>query len=586
MELVSFALAYFAAKRLSLLTAFLCWRPEELSALCRDAQRQGMRISVADWTRLPPLEPYGTHREGMLLDVTCPGAPLVLEKASLTRAFNLRHTWLLLHNAPFNASLMEATLGSTVVLPDADVAWAANDQLLDVYRIKHDQALITMQLGFDAARVALPAASTRRRHLNNVNLRSSTIISQPQFFKGWDDLTVRQIDTFPKLTWPLMHLLADDLHFRYNLIQVDSYGENRNGSFTGLAGQLQRQEIEVGITSMFLRADRMQVLHFCSETVELRGAFMFRQPSKSSVSNVFLLPFSRGVWIATALTLVLAAATLALLARRPHLRAVDASLEQLSIGEAVIFTVGTACQQGFHIVPALASARVVMFCALMTALFAFTSYSAKIVAILQTPSDAIRTIDDLTNSPMTMGVQETTYKRVYFAESTQPATQRLYRHKLLPLGDRAYLSVVDGVAAMRTGLFAFQVEEPSGYDIISKTFTEREKCGLKQIQAFKLPMVAVPIRKHSGYKELFATRLRWQRETGLMDRTRRIWLASKPRCDASSGGFVSVGIIDILPALHVLAAGMAASVLFLVLERSMARLKCGGRPRHLTSYVE
>lgn len=50
------------------------------------------------------------------------------------------------------------------------------------------------------------------------------------------------------------------------------------------------------------------------------------------------------------------------------------------------------------------------------------------------------------------------------------------------------------------------MEEPSGYDIISKTFTEHEKCGLQQVQAFRLPMVAVPVRRHSGYKELFATR--------------------------------------------------------------------------------
>lgn len=53
---------------------------------------------------------------------------------------------------------------------------------------------------------------------------------------------------------------------------------------------------------------------------------------------------------------------------------------------------------------------------------------------------------------------------------------------------------------------SFQVEESSGYDIISKTFTEHEKCGLKQIQAFKMPMVAIPLQKLSGYRELFATR--------------------------------------------------------------------------------
>lgn len=39
-------------------------------------------------------------------------------------------------------------------------------------------------------------------------------ITQPQHFKGWLDLTSRQIDTFPKLTYPLMMLLAEDLNYR------------------------------------------------------------------------------------------------------------------------------------------------------------------------------------------------------------------------------------------------------------------------------------------------------------------------------------------------------------------------------------
>lgn len=63
------------------------------------------------------------------------------------------------------------------------------------------------------------------------------------------------------------------------------------------------------------------------------------------------------------------------------------------------------------------SARLVMFSSLLTALFAFTAYSAMVVSILQAPSDAIRTIDDMARSRMELGVQETTYKKVYFAVS-------------------------------------------------------------------------------------------------------------------------------------------------------------------------
>lgn len=71
---------------------------------------------------------------------------------------------------------------------------------------------------------------------------------------------------------------------------------------------------------------------------------MFRQPSQSSVCNVFLLPFSRGVWAACGVVLLAAAGLLAALARR--LRAHHHQLEVLTLPETVSFAIGSFCQQG------------------------------------------------------------------------------------------------------------------------------------------------------------------------------------------------------------------------------------------------
>ncbi|XP_050669770.1 glutamate receptor ionotropic, kainate 4-like [Leptidea sinapis] len=362
-------------------------------------------------------------------------------------------------------------------------------------------------------------------------------------------------------------LLAEDLNFRYNMKQVDVYGVNKQGRFDGLAGELQRGEVEVGVASMFMRTDRLLVLHYCSETVELKGAFIFHQPSQSAVSNVFVLPFSRGVWLAAGSSCCGAALLLAVLAsvvRRLDLP--DHRVARLHLAESFTFAIGTICQQGSEVTPQLMSARVLMLFTLLSCVFAFTAYSAKIVSILQSPSSAMQTIDDLAQSPMQLGVQDTTYKKVYFAESKEPATRRLFQRKIQPQGERAYLSVVEGIERVRTQLFAYQVEQSSGYDVISRTYTESEKCGLKEIQAFKLPMVAVPIRRHSGYRDLFAVRLRWQREVGLMGRARHTWLAAQPQCRQAGGGFVSIGISDVLPAVLVLLTGAALSAVLLLLE--------------------
>ncbi|CAG4966999.1 unnamed protein product [Colias eurytheme] len=583
MDWLNFILTYFASKNLSLVTAFLCWTPENVTKFVSLAGSMEIRIRIYnDFQNLPELPAYRDYREGMVLGIGCDGAENVLNEASASRAFNHRHSWVFLHEALQNMSYLEDILKDTVMLPDSDVVVAFEDTMFDVYRVKIGEPLTTLNLDMDESRdmvalqAKLPSAVSRRKDLHNLYLKAATIVSQPQYFKGWSDLTNRQIDTFPKLTYPLLMILAEDLHFRYNLKQIDFYGEERNGSFNGLAGILQRQEVEVGVTSMFMRKDRWRVLHYCSETVELVGAFIFRQPSQSAVSNVFLLPFSAGVWAAAGAVFLGAGVLLAALgfvARRSALG--DETAKRLNLKEAFTFAIGAVCQQGSDLSPQILSARILMLFTLLSSLFAFTSYSAKIVSILQAPSNAIQTIDDLTHSPMGMGVQETTYKKVYFAESTDPATQRLYRRKLQPLGDGAYLSVVDGIERVRRGLFAFQVEQSSGYDVISRTYTEREKCGLKEIQAFKLPMVAVPIRRHSGYRDLFAARLRWLRETGLMDRVRRTWLARRARCDAGGGGFVSVGLADVLPALAALLAGALLAVTLLLLELAAAWTRRG-----------
>ncbi|KAI5633240.1 glutamate receptor 1-like [Phthorimaea operculella] len=517
-----------------------CETARELHATATGA---GLRVRFfAQRSVLPELPPAAVPREGVLLDLQCPHAGAVLNQASSSRAFNFRYTWLLLHNSSFNSSL-DDLLMETEILPDADVTLVLDDVLFDVYRIKKDQPLILTDWGL-TTNVSLagleefwakqPTAVARRKDLRNVRLKCEVIVSQPQYFKGWSDLTQRQIDTYPKLTYPLMMLVADDLHFRYSMRQVDLYGEEHNGSFNGLAGSLQRGEVDIGAASLFMRGDRWRILHYVAETLELRGAFMFRQPVQAAVTNVFLLPFSRGVWAATVIISAGAALLLAVLSRVCAF--MDPDLKHITPAETFTFAIGTICQQG-----------------------------CKCFAVVA-PSNALRTIDDLVHSSIGVGVQETTYKKVYFAESNDPATRRLYRKKLLPLGDRAYLSVSDGIERMRTEFFAFQVEEGSGYDVISKTFTEHEKCGLMQIQAFKLPMVSIPVKKYSGYRELFAVRFRWQREIGLMEQVRRVWMQPKPRCDAGAGGFTAVTMEDLLPCVEILLMGSIISAMILAAE--------------------
>lgn len=84
-----------------------------------------------------------------------------------------------------------------------------------------------------------------------------------------------------------------------------------------------------------------------------------------------------------------------------------------------------------------------------------------------------------------------------------PVTNFLYHKKIAPKGDSIYMRPLVGMEKMRSGMFAYQVELQAGYQIISDTFSEPEKCGLKALEPFQLPMIAIPTRKNFPYKELF-----------------------------------------------------------------------------------
>lgn len=229
-----------------------------------------------------------------------------------------------------------------------------------------------------------------------------------------------------------------------------------------------------------------------------------------------------------------------------------------------------------------------------SSLFLFTSYSANIVALLQSPSTSIKTLADLVDSPLGVGIHNITYNVVFITvsidrtignfqflnlgfcpskESKHPVTQKLYKQKVLPKGDRGFLNVQTGMALVRKGMYAFQVDTGAAYDIISQTYTEAEKCGLAEVELYQLPMQAVPMIKGSPYRDIFAARLRWQREVGLVDRIAKIWVPQKPKCESSVGGFVSVGLTEARPALKAFAFGAIISCVAFLFEHVMVRYR-------------
>lgn len=113
---------------------------------------------------------------------------------------------------------------------------------------------------------------------------------------------------------------------------------------------------------------------------------------------------------------------------------------RMSSFDIVSFVIGAVCQQGTHLVIGTLSGRFIIITTFLAMLAIFTSYSASIVALLQSPSHLITTIDDLLNSPIKMALQDAGYNRYSYLKDNDSLLNRIFEKKIRPLGDDGWVN--------------------------------------------------------------------------------------------------------------------------------------------------
>ncbi|CAG2065150.1 unnamed protein product, partial [Timema podura] len=157
------------------------------------------------------------------------------------------------------------------------------------------------------------------------------------------------------------------------VVYSNSYGWQTNGSFDGLMGLLQRFEVDITASGIFMRLDRMEVSHFVAETFPVKS---LNHDSHNIPAAIFIQCYK-------------------------HFRSTLQSF-------AVVLLCDTV-RTGHYIAPKSFSLRTTSFVFSLTTLFLYTAYSANIVALLQTPYSSIRDLRGLVESPLAVGIQDVEY---------------------------------------------------------------------------------------------------------------------------------------------------------------------------------
>lgn len=282
--------------------------------------------------------------------------------------------------------------------------------------------------------------------------------------------------------------------------------------------------------------DRITYLEYLTQTISIPIGFVFRSPPISYVSNIYYLPFTGIVWLCSIALVILCTfiTSLTIVFRFSS----DDDIKNMNTSDYFLFAIASVCQMGTEVFTKVLSTRISMvslqtnnhivnkielnrllqvsyliemsfshlwfqFAFFVALLFIYTSFTANIVALLQSTTKSIQTIKDLQNPAIEIGVQDTPYNRHYFGIQTEPTRKQLYETKVAPPNEPdAFMNVSHGVSRIRQGMFAFHVSSSAAYDEIERTFFENEKCGLVEINYLGKVDTWTVIPKQSPYKEI------------------------------------------------------------------------------------
>ncbi|KAK2576724.1 hypothetical protein KPH14_005379 [Odynerus spinipes] len=541
------------------------------------------------------------HRNLYVVDFDCDGAINILHEANSSRMFIAPTKWLLLQDARSSndinyitsSQFIKKSFENLAVYPDSEVILARRLQddfleLLSIYRPSPHRGVILEDRGnWSLTRGIVMrdhhAASRRRRDLQLTPLKSCLVMTDPDTINHLTDYHDKHIDPVTKAGYPwVLHLVHRmNATVTFNITNTWGY-RDENGSWSGMTGMLQRREIDFGGTGTFFVKERIGIVKYIQLYTHTGSRFVFRQPLLSTVSNIFVLPFHRSVWMAISVLIVLVIVLLFISMRWEYhcgASAKSASYWQQmnpgkpTFGDNLLVILGAFAQQGYSYEPYRVPSRIVTLMLLIAALSLYASYTANIVALLQSTTDSIQTVADLYNSPLKLGAQDVIYNRYYFKSFQDPIRRAVIDEKIEPKGKKSsWMSMEKGVKKLREELFAFHGEVGTIYKIMQDTFQEEEKCGITAIDFLNVLYPLLIIQTQSPYLEIIKNSALLLRESGLKFREEKRLYTSKPLCHGHMS-FISIGFTECYFALLAMGYGVVLTLVVLAMEFLWHRMR-------------
>lgn len=146
--------------------------------------------------------------------------------------------------------------------------------------------------------------------------------------------------------------------------------------------------------------------------------FIFKTPESSNLMNsAFIRPFSPSVWISVVLIVLLGSFVFKFnyMVEFKMLNMRE-GIESPSWYGLLVESLGNFCQQGSSFKPKSFSGKVVQISVLMCSVMVYNYYTSAIVStLIGTPKKSdIKTLVQLANSHLELGIEDVTYEKAFF----------------------------------------------------------------------------------------------------------------------------------------------------------------------------
>nr|AOG12849.1 ionotropic receptor [Eogystia hippophaecolus] len=279
---------------------------------------------------------------------------------------------------------------------------------------------------------------------------------------------------------------------------------------------------------------------------------------RASSSNMFVEPFSPGVWWTCLAIAVLLSFAQRLTAREP-----------MEKEGAYIAVLATWLQQDASAVPEGASGRWTFIVLSVCSMLVHAYYTSAIVsALMSTGRSGPDSLKALGDSKYAIASEDYDYMRytMFGMETNWDDLEYLKKKKM---HSNFYQNIERGVELIREGNTAFHTEYNHIYPHL-RTFNDEHLCKLAYVDTIPEIMTWITTTKRCQWTDVLRTAGGWLNEVGLVKRLVSRWRIRPPPCRASLlAERVKFG--DVAPVLCLTAIGAIASLILLGLEIIFAK---------------